>query len=69
MVWIGLSGGFHAILNGDMWQIPPLDGGLLGDIPCEYIQAARPFAPLAAIAHGLLFYGVDRQPECKVSLS
>ena len=26
-------GGFNVLIRGDVWQLPPLDGGLFGDIP------------------------------------
>ena len=32
--------------------MPPPDGGFLGDIPCEYIQASRRFHPAPNVAHG-----------------
>ena len=44
--------GVNLLCSGDVWQLPPPDGGFLGDIPCEYIQASRKFHPAPNIAHG-----------------
>ena len=40
------------MFSGDVWQLPPPDGGFLGDIPAEYIRKARKYEPLPSIAHG-----------------
>ena len=44
--------GLNILCSGDVWQLPPPDGGLLGDIPCEFIQASRPYFPAPTIARG-----------------
>ena len=44
--------GVNVLCSGDFWQLPPPDGGFLGDIPCEYIQASRKFTPAPNVAHG-----------------
>ena len=44
--------GLTILCSGDVWQLPPLDGGLLGDIPCELIQASRTYYPAPTVAHG-----------------
>ena len=44
--------GVNILCSGDFWQLPPPEGGFLGDIPCEYIQASRKFTPAPNIAHG-----------------
>ena len=45
-------GGLNVLVSGDVWQLPPPDGGFLGDIPVEYIQNARKYSPTPCIAHG-----------------
>ena len=45
-------GGLNIIFSGDVWQLPPPDGGFLGDIPTEYIRNARKYTPSPSIAHG-----------------
>ena len=44
--------GVNLLCSGDFWQLPPPDGGFLGDIPSEYIQASRKFTPAPNVAHG-----------------
>ena len=44
--------GVNVLCSGDFWQLPPPDGGFLGDIPTEYIQASRRFHPAPNVAHG-----------------
>ena len=44
--------GLDLLVSGDFWQLPPPDGGFLGDVPCEYIAASRKFTPAPTIAHG-----------------
>ena len=44
--------GVNLLCSGDFWQLPPPEGGFLGDIPCEYIQASRKFTPAPNVAHG-----------------
>ena len=44
--------GLNVLCSGDFWQLPHPDGGLLGDIPCEIIQASRQYFPAPTIAHG-----------------
>ena len=34
------------------WRLLPPDGCLLGDIPCEFIQASRRSFPAPTVAHG-----------------
>ena len=59
--------------SGDFWQLDPPDGGFLGGIPTEYIQAARKFHPSPSIAHGqsLLWsgpqYGLQGVTELNIS--
>ena len=69
-------GGLNIICSGDFWQLDPPDGGFLGDIPTEFIQAARKYQPLPTIAHGQsLFWsgtehgiqGVTELVECERS--
>ena len=45
-------GGLNVLFSGDVWQLPPPDGGFLGDIPVEYIRNARKYSPTPSIAHG-----------------
>ena len=45
-------GGLNVVSSGDVWQFPPPDGGLLGDIPVEYIRNARKYSPTPSIAYG-----------------
>ena len=45
-------GGLIFLFGGDVWQLPPPDGGFLGDIPVEHIRNARTCAPTPSIAHG-----------------
>ena len=40
------------LICSDLWQIDPLDGGFLADIPVEYIQRGRLLKPAPTIAHG-----------------
>ena len=44
--------GLNILCSGDVWQLPPPDGGCLGDIPCELIQASRTYFPAPTAAHG-----------------
>ena len=44
--------GINLLCSGDVWQLPPPDGGFLGDIPCEFIQASRQYIPASTVAHG-----------------
>ena len=39
-------------MRGSCWQLPPPDGGCLGDIPVEYERNARKYSPTPSIAHG-----------------
>ena len=54
-------GGLNVLLCGDFWQLDPPNGGFLGSIPREYIQAARKFVPAPTVSHGqsLLWGGGD----------
>ena len=45
-------GGVNILCSGDFWQLPPPDGGFLGDIPQEYIENSRKFLPGPCISHG-----------------
>ena len=45
-------GGLNVLLSGDLWQLPPPSGGFLGNIPAEFIKAARKHVPSATISHG-----------------
>ena len=40
------------LFSGDVWQLPPPDGGFLGENPIEYIRNARKYTPSPTIAHG-----------------
>ena len=53
--------GVNILFSGDFWQLPPPEGGFLGDIPFEYIQNSRQYAPSPSISHGqsLLWSGPD----------
>ena len=44
--------GVNILCSGDFWQLPPPEGGFLGDIPCEYIKASRQYTPAPNVAHG-----------------
>ena len=54
-------GGLNLIFSGDVWQLPPPEGGFLGDMPTEYIRNARQYTPAPNIAHGqsLLWSGPE----------
>ena len=45
-------GGLNVLLCGDFWQLDPPDGGFLANIPREYIQKARQYAPAPTVSHG-----------------
>ena len=44
--------GLNILCSGDVWQLSPPDGGLLGDIPCEFIQTRRTHFTTPTVAHG-----------------
>ena len=44
--------GRNILCSGDFWQLPPPDGGFLGDIPSDFIQASRQYFPVRTTAHG-----------------
>ena len=44
--------GINMLCSGDFWQLLPPDGGFLGDIPCELIQASGQYFPAPTVAHG-----------------
>lgn len=44
--------GVNILFSGDVWQLPPPEGGFLGDLPFEYIQNSRQYDPSPFIAHG-----------------
>ena len=44
--------GLNLLCSGDVWQLPPPDGGFVGDMPCEFIQASRAHIPAPTVAHG-----------------
>ena len=44
--------GLYILCSGDCWQLPPPDGGCLGDIQGELMQASRTNIPAPTIAHG-----------------
>ena len=54
-------GGLNVLFCGDFWQLDPPDGGFLGNIPVEFIQAARRHLPAPTVAHGqsLLWGGAE----------
>ena len=45
-------GCLNVLSSGDVWQLPQPDGGIIGDIPVEYIRNARKCVPTPSIAHG-----------------
>ena len=45
-------GGLNVLFCGDFWQLPPPDGGFLGNIPTEFIQRGRKFSPAPSVSHG-----------------
>ena len=45
-------GGLNVLCCGDFWQLDPPDGGFLADIPVEYIQRGRKYAPAPTVSHG-----------------
>ena len=45
-------GGLNVLCCGDFWQLDPPEGGSLADIPVEWIQRARKYAPAPTISHG-----------------
>ena len=53
--------GVNVLFSGDVWQLPPADGGFLGDIPSEFIENSRQYAPAPSISHGqsLLWSGPE----------
>ena len=53
--------GVNMLFSGDFWQLPPPEGGFLGDIPFEFIQNSRQYMPSPSISHGqsLLWSGPD----------
>ena len=44
--------GVNILFSGDFWQLPPPEGGFLGDIPFEYIRNSRQYMPAPSISHG-----------------
>ena len=54
-------GGLNLVFSGDVWQLPPPEGGFLGNMPKKYIQNARKYTPAPNIAHGqsLLWSGPE----------
>ena len=52
--------GLNLLISGDVWQIPPTDGGSLGDIPCDYIANSRRYVPAPSISHGQSLIWSDR---------
>lgn len=53
--------GLNILMSGDVWQLPPADGGFLGDIPYEYIENSRRYAPAPSISHGQSLVWSDRE--------
>ena len=49
--------GVNMLFRGDVWQLPPADGGFLGDIPFELIENSRLYAPAPSISHGQSLLG------------
>ena len=45
-------GGLNVVFSSGFWQLPPPDGGFLGDLPTEYVRNARKYTPSPSIAHG-----------------
>ena len=62
-------------IRGDVCQLPPPNGGFLGDIPEEFIRNARKIIEMPCVAHGqaLLWsddedigiHGVTELTECE----
>ena len=47
------SAGVNVLFSGDVWQLPPSDGGFLGDIPHELIENSEKYDPASpVISHG-----------------
>jgi hypothetical protein len=45
--------GVDVLFSGDCWQLPPSDGGYLGEIPHELIENSRKYDPASpVISHG-----------------
>ena len=63
--------GVNMLFSGDFWQLPPPEGGFLGDLPFEYIQNSRQYAPSPSIAHGqsLMWSGPDTGVQGVTELS
>ena len=67
-------GGLNVLCCRDFWQLEPPDGGFLGGIPAQFIQAGRKFKAAPTVAHGqALFWsgpengmqGVTELVECE----
>jgi len=56
-------GGLNVLISGDLWQLPPPNGGYLGNIPVEFIANARQYNPKVTISHGqsLLWGGPENK--------
>ena len=44
--------GVNVLFSGDFWQLPPPEGGFLGDIPFEFIRNSRHYMPSPSVSHG-----------------
>ena len=52
-------GGINVLFVGDFWQLEPPRGGLLGNIPVQFIRRAKQYDPKPDAAHGeSIFWGV-----------
>ena len=53
--------GVNVLFSGDFRQLPPPEGGFLGDIPFEFIRNSRQYMPSPSISHGqsLLWSGPE----------
>ena len=59
--------GVNVLFSGDCWQLPPSDGGFLGDIPHEFIENSRNMILLRLLlATVRACFGAVQKWECKV---
>ena len=60
--------GVNMLFSGDVGQLPPSDGGLLGDIPLEFIEKTvdNMILLLLSLATVRVCFGAVQRRECKV---